>query len=71
MGPNFIPIFHKIDLFNENKETFGYDRIKEIFLLHAQKPVNEIISALYATAEEWMNGQQQNDDITLIAFRLI
>jgi serine phosphatase RsbU (regulator of sigma subunit) len=58
------------ELFNKNNESFGYDKIKEIFLQNAVYPVTEIVSKLFSAGEKWLNGHKQNDDITLVAFRL-
>ncbi|MCW8810107.1 MAG: SpoIIE family protein phosphatase [Ignavibacteriaceae bacterium] len=58
------------ELFNKDKESFGDERIKEIFLQNAGEPVNEIVSKLFLAGEEWMKGCKQNDDITLVAFRV-
>ena len=58
------------ELFNKEKLSFEYSRVKAIFLQNAQKPVNEIINKLFLAGENWMTGQKQNDDITLVAFRL-
>ena len=58
------------DLFNKDKESFGEQRIKEIFMQNSSEPVNEIVSKLFLAGEGWMKGNKQNDDITLVAFRL-
>ena len=58
------------ELFNKDKESFSEERLKEIILQYAGEPVNEILKKLFLAGEEWMNGCQQNDDITLVAFRL-
>ena len=58
------------ELFNKNNESFGYDAVKEIFLQSAADPVNEIVGKLFSAGKEWLNGHKQNDDMTLIAFRL-
>jgi len=58
------------DLFNKDNEPFGYDRIKEIFLQNAHKQVNEIVNTLFSVGEDWLKNNKQNDDITLIVFRL-
>ena len=58
------------ELFNGEKESFGYERMKEIFLQNAGEPVNDIVNKLFLAGEEWMNENKQNDDITLVAFRI-
>jgi serine phosphatase RsbU (regulator of sigma subunit) len=59
-----------IELFNGEKVQFGEDRIKEIFKMNALLPVTEIIAKLFSAGEEWVGNNNQNDDITLVAFRL-
>jgi serine phosphatase RsbU (regulator of sigma subunit) len=58
------------ELFNKVNQSFDYDRIKEIFNQSANEPVNEIVNRLFLAAERWITGCKQNDDITLVAFRL-
>jgi serine phosphatase RsbU (regulator of sigma subunit) len=58
------------ELFNKNKESFGEERVKEIILQNACEPVNEIVNKLFLAGEEWRKENKQNDDITLVAFRL-
>ena len=58
------------ELFNKNKESFGEERLKEIILQNAREPVNEIVNKLFLAGEEWRKENKQNDDITLVAFRL-
>ncbi|MCP5063055.1 MAG: serine/threonine-protein phosphatase, partial [Ignavibacteriae bacterium] len=58
-----------IELFNSEKVQFSEDRIKEIFQSNAHLPVTQIIDKLFSAGEEWIDGVNQNDDITLVAFR--
>ena len=58
-----------IELFNSEKAQFGEDRIKEIFKSNAKLPVTQIIEKLFLAGEEWIGDVNQNDDITLVAFR--
>jgi len=58
------------ELFNKNKESFGEERLKEIILQNASEPVNEIVNKLFLAGDEWRKENKQNDDITLVAFRL-
>jgi len=58
------------ELFNKDKESFGEERLKEIILQNAGEPVNEIVNKLFLAGEEWRKENKQNDDITLVAFRL-
>lgn len=58
------------ELFNQDRESFGIDRLKERFAENTEKPVNEIVESLFAAGDEWRGDAKQNDDITLVAFRL-
>lgn len=59
-----------IELFNSSKVQFGEERIKDIFVRSVQLPVTQIIANLFAAGEEWVGNNKQNDDITLVAFRI-
>jgi len=58
------------ELFNDEKDTFGYEKIKEVLMRNNDRPVTEIVSRLFVAGEKWLNGLNQNDDITLVSFRL-
>jgi serine phosphatase RsbU (regulator of sigma subunit) len=59
------------ELFNKDKEMFGYQRIKKLIADNAGKPVNEIIQSMLYAADEWSSGSSQNDDITMIAIKVM
>lgn len=59
-----------MELFNAKRESFGLEQLKELFLENAGKPVEGIVDSLFAAGKEWHKGTKQNDDITLVAFRL-
>lgn len=59
-----------MELFNTERESFGIERLKELFLEHAGKPVDEIVESLFSAGKDWAGDAKQNDDITLVAFRL-
>jgi serine phosphatase RsbU (regulator of sigma subunit) len=58
------------DLFNMHKQSFDLDNIKKIFLESANESVNNIVGNLISAGKKWLNGSKQNDDITIVAFRL-
>ncbi|MBA4320084.1 MAG: hypothetical protein C0412_16920, partial [Flavobacterium sp.] len=58
------------DLFNGDNQSFGMERLKEIFLQYTNEPVTDILAKLLLAGEQWMKGCKQNDDITLVVFRL-
>lgn len=58
------------ELFNKEKISFGYTRVKEIFLQYANEPVTDIVNELFSAGERWSLDCKQNDDITFVIFRL-
>jgi serine phosphatase RsbU (regulator of sigma subunit) len=59
-----------LELFNGEKEMFGNDKVKEVFLENVNKPVAKIVDSLFLAADKWRGDAMQNDDITLVSFRL-
>lgn len=59
-----------MELFNADRESFGLEQLKEHFLENAGKPVSEIVDGLFSTGADWRQDAKQDDDITLVAFRL-
>jgi len=57
------------ELFNSERESFGSERVRKIFLDNAEKSVDEIVNRLIESGEKWMAGKKQDDDITFISFR--
>ncbi len=57
------------ELFNKDRESFGYEKLKELFLNYAEDSVNDIVGRLLQDGENWISDFKQNDDITLAAIR--
>lgn len=57
------------ELFNEERNSFGMDRIKNTFLANVEKSVNGIVETLFSEGMEWRGTSKQNDDITFVSFR--
>lgn len=57
------------ELFNSERESFGMTRLKQTFMEHAEKPASTIVEAFFSAAQSWRGDEQQNDDITFVAFR--
>ncbi len=57
------------ELFNNEKDSFGEERLKKIFLQNTGKTMDELVDALLLAGEEWRGESKQNDDITFVAFR--
>lgn len=58
-----------IELFNNENDQFGEERIKEVFKKNIDLPLILIVSKLFAVSEGWIENMSQNDDMTLVAFR--
>ena len=54
----------------DHKELlFGEDRIKKVLALSAPVGAQSVVNSLCSAVEEFLGGQPQNDDITLVALR--
>ncbi len=58
------------ELFNKNKEMFGYDRVMEIYKKSAPKNPEEIIEALKNAGSEWTNDEAPDDDVTFVVIKM-
>lgn len=59
-----------IELFNNEREAFGLDRLKDLFSRIADRPVHEIVDMLTQAADDWLGDKSQDDDMTFVCFRL-
>ncbi len=58
-----------LELFNEKREMFELTRVKEILLKNNFMNSSEIISELKIAGENWRNGFEQLDDMTLVVVK--
>lgn len=54
---------------NRQQEQYGEDRILELMTSHSTHSSHDIIEALKADTERFRDGAEQNDDLTMLAFR--
>lgn len=54
---------------NQQQEQYGEDRIIELLTTHYSHSSRDIIETLKADTEHFRDGAEQNDDLTLLAFR--
>lgn len=59
-----------VELFNANREMIDYDLVKKVFSDSARKNSSNIIKDLLNTADRWLNGYQQMDDITFLVIKV-
>lgn len=58
------------ELFNHNKEMFGYERVAGLLEEHSDKSSNEIIETLKLNAAEWAGELESDDDITFVVIKV-
>lgn len=58
------------ELFNKNKEMFGYERIAELYQRVAQKGPEEIIQELNNAGSDWTNDGGIDDDMTFVVIKV-
>ena len=55
---------------NRQKQQYGEDRILQLMASHASQTTRDIIEALKADVDQFRDGAEQNDDLTILAFRV-
>jgi serine phosphatase RsbU (regulator of sigma subunit)/ligand-binding sensor domain-containing protein len=58
------------ELFNRNREMFGYDRVMEIYKKAADKNPEGIIEELKNAGSEWVNNEAPDDDLTFVVIKV-
>ncbi len=58
------------ELFNEEKEMFGYEKVKELLLINSQKSSQEIIDILKSSITNWSGELDHNDDVTFVVIKV-
>jgi serine phosphatase RsbU (regulator of sigma subunit) len=58
------------ELFNRNKNMFGYENIKQTFAQSINNSTDKILKDILEAAEKWSEGLPNEDDITLIVLRM-
>ena len=56
---------------NKEKEEFGDDRVKELLLKNHAMPLAELVTLLEEAVQSHIGAREQEDDITMIAFRVL
>ncbi len=56
---------------NSKGEMYDYERLKNLILSSVHLPSKEIIDVLIKSVDEWMEGQHNPDDITLVVTKKI
>lgn len=58
-----------VEAMSENNEEFGYKRLKETIVSEKEKPVDEIVKAIYDKIIKHQGKAKQFDDITIVAIK--
>jgi serine phosphatase RsbU (regulator of sigma subunit) len=58
------------ELMNDNKEVFGYDRVKQEFAACAGRNTNDVIGYLKQKASDWINDADPEDDVTFVVIKI-
>jgi len=58
------------ELINQNHETFGYKRTRNIFEEVAETEPEEIITRLKNEGSKWVNDQDPEDDVTFVVIKV-
>jgi sigma-B regulation protein RsbU (phosphoserine phosphatase) len=58
------------ELMNENKEVFGYDRVKLEFAACAGRNAEAVIDHLKRKGSSWINDSDPEDDITFVVIKV-
>ncbi|MFH1196683.1 MAG: SpoIIE family protein phosphatase [bacterium] len=59
------------ELFNEEREMLGYERIKKYLIESAEHSASSISQRLFKYAEQWSGIYAQNDDITFVIIKIL
>jgi sigma-B regulation protein RsbU (phosphoserine phosphatase) len=59
-----------VELFNEKREMFDIEMAKNTFCEAVRRNSSNIIQELLMTADKWLNGFQQTDDITFLLVKI-
>jgi serine phosphatase RsbU (regulator of sigma subunit) len=58
------------ELFNKQREMFGYERAVQEFSKVAHKSPEDIIEELKTAGSNWVNGREPDDDVTFVVIKV-
>ena len=58
------------ELFNDEKEMYGYKRARNLFEEFASESPEEIITKLKNAGSEWINDKDPDDDVTFVVIKV-
>jgi serine phosphatase RsbU (regulator of sigma subunit) len=58
------------ELFNKDKEMFGYERVTQNFGKVASRSPEEIIDVLKTAGSDWVQDEEPDDDVTFVVIKV-
>jgi serine phosphatase RsbU (regulator of sigma subunit) len=58
------------ELQNERQESYGYNRVKQLFEKIAENNSEEIINNIKIEVSNWINGKEPEDDISFVVIKI-
>ncbi len=58
------------ELHNHKKHMYGYDRVKTELIKVGKKSPQKIVEHFEQSANEWLNGYEQDDDVTFVVIKI-
>ena len=58
------------ELHNDEKDMYGYKRVRNEFENVAEKSPEEIIEHLKNSGSDWVNGREPDDDVTFVVIKM-
>jgi sigma-B regulation protein RsbU (phosphoserine phosphatase) len=55
---------------NKSKEQLGLDRLKQVFMLNIDRPLNTAVQTSYDIVKKWADKDIMNDDISMLALEV-
>jgi sigma-B regulation protein RsbU (phosphoserine phosphatase) len=56
---------------NREKQEFGEERFKELLVNNSTAPLNDLLALIEQTVQAHIGNEQQEDDITMVAFKVL
>lgn len=60
-----------VEAFDDRHEQYGYQKLGNVVLEHNDKTLTESIRSVIGSVDEWMTGDIEQDDITLLGIELV
>ncbi len=60
-----------LELFDEQRETYGIDNIMQSLIVHAGKPAEEIVQGLFEDGRTWSGNAALADDLTIVVVKVM